>query len=424
MMSKYFRYLIASVSIIFIFAALSVQAQSGGSTRPRRVAQPKATPRPNTTNTPSGEEPLLDATPATPTKSSTISNAPTTSNAPTASASSGGDTARAYTLLQQKQFEAAAREAKQAAAADPNNAEAWKIAGFAEVGMKQFALAAADLQRALELQRAAGQEDANTADQLAQAFAFNEEFDRALPLLVTATTRAGAKPDPVMLNLRGVAEYKTGKPEDAERSFNAAVKANPKDAASLFYLGRIFYERNDFNGAISALNRATTNDSRIASAWELLVYSYLRRAGTQNDETKASADYLSAVRAGEGLMRVKSDADAATLMGQALVNAKQYTRAVTMLERAATDNNVKGTTLYLLGMAYSQVPNYPKAITALERAATKSPDDVNVQRLLGYVYEVSKQYAKALAAYERGAKLAPAETDLKESIERVRPFAK
>jgi tetratricopeptide (TPR) repeat protein len=418
MMSKYLQRALASASIVFICAALSY-AQAG-STRPRRVPKPQPTPG---TSTQSGNEPLLDPTPATPVKMTTVTPTKTTTTA-TSPASSASSTARAYSLLQQKQFAEAAREAKQVAASEPDNAEAWKIAGFAEIGLQQYAEAASDLQKALDLQRAGGQEDANTVDALAQAYTRNEEFDRALPLLVTATTRAGARPDPILLNLRGVAEYRTGKPQDAERSFNAAVKANPKDAASLFYLGRIFYERNDLNGAIAALNRATTNDPRIASAWELLTYAYLRRAGEQNDSTKSSADYLSAVRAGEGLMRVKSDADAATLLGQALINAQQYPRAVTILERAAMDDNAKGVTLYLLGTAYSQVKNYPKAINALERAAAKTPNDANIYRLLGYDYEVSKQYAKALTAYEKGAQLAPGDADFKESADRVRPFAK
>jgi hypothetical protein len=49
---------------------------------------------------------------------------------------------------------------------------------------------------------------------------------------------------------------------------------------------------------------------------------------------------------------------------------------------------------------------------------------VNVYRELGYAYEVSKQYAKALAAYQKGSSLAPGDTDFKDSIERVKPFAK
>ena len=65
-----------------------------------------------------------------------------------------------------------------------------------------------------------------------------------------------------------------------------------------------------------------------------------------------------------------------------------------------------------------------EAIAALETAAKKSPDDVNVYRELGYAYEVTKNYTKALGAYQRGAALAPGDADFKESIERVKPFAK
>ena len=85
---------------------------------------------------------------------------------------------------------------------------------------------------------------------------------------------------------------------------------------------------------------------------------------------------------------------------------------------------MKGSTLYLLGFVQTQAKNYPKAIAALERAAQKTPNDVNVFRILGYDYEVSKQYAKALDAYEKGLRLVPADSDLKESADRVRPFAR
>ena len=64
------------------------------------------------------------------------------------------------------------------------------------------------------------------------------------------------------------------------------------------------------------------------------------------------------------------------------------------------------------------------AKAALETAATKTPNDVNVYRELGYAYEVSKQYGKALVAYQKGSDLAPSDGDFKESIERVRPYAK
>jgi len=353
--------------------------------------------------------PLLDVKPAKP-----VGNAPV----------STGDTTHAFQLLQQKQYAEAAKEAKQIAVADPGNSEAWKIAGFAEFYLKQYADASEDLQRALDLQRSANQEDAHTVDALAESYVLGDKFERALPLLVAITTRAGAAPDPLFLYYRGVAELKTSKPVDAEKSFSAAVKANPKDAASLFYLGQIAASRNQLDVAIGYLNRATLADPKRAPSWAALTAAYLRRAALTEDQAKADADYLSAVRAGDVLTQLRTDEDALRLYAQALIGAKQYVKAAATLERAAGNPGASGVTLYLLGFAYSRAANFPKAISALERANAKDAANLDVYRELGYDYEKTKQYARAVDVYQRALKVAPDDADFKESLERVRPFAK
>ncbi len=427
------------VSIFFV-AALTAHAQSG-STRPRRVtrqsqrndaAPPKSDSglldveptngtgstsarRRNTQPAPADDTPLLNPVASKPVTTEPGTSAPVTS-----------DTSRAFALLQQKQYAAALKEARQITETNPNDAEAWKIAGFAQMNMGQHEAAATDLQKALDLQRVARQEDPFTADALAHAYFLSEKFDQALPLLVAATTRPNSKPEPVTVYYRGVAEFRTGKMAEAERTFNAVVKENPKDAGALFFLGQIAFDRNDLDAAIASLNRATLADARSVSAWNLLTLAYLQRAGAAvaTAPEKANADYLGAVRAGEGLARVRTDAAAGILLGQALIGAQQFPRAATVLERATAGPDANPTALYLLGVAQSRAKNFPKAISALERAAAKTPDDVNIYRELGYALEVSKQYAKALAAYEKGAALAPDAADLKESAERVRPYAK
>lgn len=405
------------VSLVCALASISA-AQSS---RPRRVKQPAAQP------TKPADEPLLRPEPTPSPTARNNSNRPLIDVQPVkpvVNTVGRGDTTNAYKLLQEKKYAEAAKEAKAITEQFPNDPEAWKIAGFAELSLKQYNLAIEDLEKAMNLQEVSKREDVNTANALAQALVLSEKFDRALPLLVAATTRPGVAPDPAMLYYRGLAEYKTGKLVDAEKTLNAVVKANPKDSLSLFYLSQIALGKNDLDGAISALNRATVVDPRFAAAWTLLTSVYLRRAGTSTDTTKAAADYLSAVRAGEGLIKVRTDAEAVTLFGQALIGAEQYARAATALERASLEADAKPVTFYLLGIAQSRAKNFPKAIAALQTAAQKSPDDVNVYRELGYALEVSKQYAKALAAYEKGLKLAPNDADFKEAAERVRPFAK
>lgn len=410
-----------ALGFVLVLIAVQIQAQS---TRPRRVARPTQ----KTTTDKSQSDPLLRPEPTTsPTARKTSPNDPLLDVQPVkpvANTVAPADTKHAYLLLEQKQFAAAAKEAKDLAALHPNDPEAWKIAGFAELNLKQYADAAKDLEKAVELQRTTKQEDPNTSDALAQAYVLSERYQEALPLLVTATTRSGSQPDAMMIYYRGVAEYKTGKAADAEKSFNSVVKLNPKDSLSLFYLAQIALAKNDTDSAIASLNRATVSDPRMTGAWTLLTSSYLRRAALSQDPAKADADYINAVRAGEALIKLRTDVEAITLFGQALIGSKQYARAAAALEKAAAAQDATPVTFYLLGVAHSRAANFPKAIAALETAAKKNPDDVNVYRELGYAYEVTKQYAKALAAYQKGASLAPTDGDFKESIERVKPFAK
>jgi len=408
-----------SVGAILLLITAAIQAQS---TRPRRTGK---TPQKTTTT---ASDPLLRPEPApSPTArrtSSSDSLLDVQPVRPVVNTVGTADTKHAYLLLEQKQFAAAAKAARELTVSHPNDPEAWKIAGFAELNLKQYAEAAKDLEKAVELQRRSKQEDPNTESALGQAYVLSEKYQEALPLLVAATNRNPSQPDPLLIYYRGISEYKTGKTADAEKSFNAVVKLNPKDSLSLFYLAQIALGKNDLDGAIATLNRATVNDARLTGAWTLLTSAYLRRAAMSSDPAKADADYLNAVRAGEGLIKVRTDAEAVTLFGQALIGSKQYPRAAAALERATTAPDATSITFYLLGVAHSRATNFPKAIAALETAAKKSPDDVNVYRELGYAFEVTKQYAKALAAYEKGATLAPSDADFKESIERVKPFAK
>lgn len=410
-----------SIGAACLLTASAIQAQS---TRPRRVT--KSTSK--TTGTVEKSDPLLRPEPTpTPTARRTNSNdslLDVQPVRPVVNTVGTADTKHAYLLLEQKQFAAAAKEAKELTVSHPNDPEAWKIAGFAELNLKQYTEAAKDLEKAIDLQRRSKQEDPNTESALGQAYVLSEKYEQALPYLVAATARTTDKPDVMMIYYRGISEYKTGKTADAEKSFNTVVKLNPKDSLSLFYLAQIALAKNDLDGAITSLNRATVNDARLAGAWTLLTSAYLRRAATSTDPAKAEADYLNAVRAGEGLIKLRTDPEAVTLFGQALIGSKQYARAASALERATAAPDASGVTFYLLGVAHSRANNMPKAIAALENAAKKSPEDVNVYRELGYAYEVSKQYAKALGAYQRGAALAPSDPDFKESIERVKPFAK
>jgi tetratricopeptide (TPR) repeat protein len=390
----------AAASAALLVCAGLASAQSGA-TRPRRVTPTQPTP---------------DAAAAS-------VNAAPAGTRPAAAPAGSTSTANAFTLLEQKKYDAALAEARQLAAADPKNPEAWKIAGYAQFYLKRYAEAATDLERALELRSATGEKDTKTEDALAQAYFFAENYEQALPLLVGVTTRSGAPPDAAMLYYRAVAEMNLKKTADAERTFADVLKADPKNKLALLYLGQLAFNRQDYATAVNMLNRSTLADPTFAQGWELLAQAYMYR-GRAATGAAADADFLSAVRAADSLARTRPDARSALLQGQALIFAKQFPRAAAALERAAASAQAPEETFYLLGYAQVQASNFPKAIAALEQAAGRTPDNAEVYRLLGFSYESSKNYTKALAAYERGLQLVPTDAYFKESADRVRPFAK
>ena len=394
-----------SLTAALVLLGASLASAQSGATRPRRVT------------------PVQPANDASNTAATTARTTAQPAAGATQSGAAGPSTAHAFSLFQQKQFDAALKEARQVASADPKNSEAWKLAGFAEIGLKRFTEAAEDLQRALDLQRADSKPDPHTEDALAQAYFFAGKYEQALPLLQASTTRKDAKPDAATLSYRGIAEMNLKKTADAERTFNEVLRLDPKNKPALLYLGQLAFARSDYTTAINMLNRATLADPTYAQAWELLTQAYLLRArGAQGPA--ADADFLAAVRASDSLAKLRNDEQTAALQGQALFFAKQYERAAAALERAAASPKAQDAIFFLLGYSYFQTKNYPKAIPALERAAQKTPDNADIYRLLGFSYETTKQYAKALAAYERGQQLLPADAYFKESADRVRPFAK
>ncbi len=246
-------------TLIAAILLLSVVVSQAQSTRPRRARPAQKTTA--TTVDKSANDPLLrpepTSTPTTRRPSSNDSLLDVQPVKPVVNTVGTADTRQAYLLLEQKKFAEAAKAAKDLTATNPNDSEAWKIAGFAELNLKQYAEAAKDLEKAVELQRRAKQEDPNTESALGQAYVLSEKYQEALPLLVAATTRNASQPDAQLIYYRGIAEYKTGKTDDAEKSFNSVVKLNPKDTLSLFYLAQIALGKNDLDGAIASLNRAT-----------------------------------------------------------------------------------------------------------------------------------------------------------------------
>ena len=291
----------------------------------------------------------------------------------------------------------------------------------------------------------------------AETLVREERYAEALPLLVTLTDEAATSTPPDartrahLYALRGLAELRVGKPAAAVASLDRATRLDARNASALFYRARLAYDANELSRAVVLLNRATLVEPRFTDAWRLLAIAYLRRAADteagaaatepaaaaspktirkQDAAASAAADRLSAVRAGDALIRAEGSRPtpaSVQLHAQTLIAADQFARAALTLEveiARIEPAQPEPATLYLLGVAHSRTKNYEQAIRRLEQAAARSADDPSIHAELGYAYEVTRAYPAALKAYRRAAELAPDDMELTSAVARVRPLVK
>lgn len=299
-------------------------------------------------------------------------------------------------------------------------------------------------------------EDGASRRALAESLVREERYAEALPLLVTLTDEAATSTPPDartqahLYALRGLAELRVGKPAAAIASLDRATQLDARNAPALFYRARLAYDANELSRAVVLLNRATLVEPRFTDAWRLLTIAYLRRAAEtetvaatteravsapktirkQDAAASAAADRLSAVRAGDALIRaegLRPTPASVQLHAQTLIAANQFARAATSLEvqiARIEPARPEPATLYLLGVAHSRTKNYEQAIRRLEQAAARSADDPSIHAELGFAYEATRSYSAALKAYRRAAELAPDDMELTAAVARVRPLVK
>lgn len=268
-------------------------------------------------------------------------------------------------------------------------AGAWYTIGISHYVAGRYDKAVDPLKRYIDLNTSAKREvEATARAMLGRAYYQLERFDEAEAALVAAN----------------------GKPGSAEKSKEAG--------ANYYYLGAIYFKREDDDRAIAVLREAVKANPEETAAMDLLAESLIRKAR----KTNANALWLEAAEVGEKLRAVRDDEKTANVLGRTYFALRQFDKAVAPLEKIAKANTDNGQAWLLYGIALSRNSQMRKAMEALEITLQLLPDSVAALSELGYVYESDKQYQQALRIYER-AFAATNDPAIKTSIERVRALA-
>jgi tetratricopeptide (TPR) repeat protein len=276
--------------------------------------------------------------------------------------------------------------------ATPDIAGAWYTIGISHYLQAHYDKAIDALKRYIDINSAAKREvDPSARTALARSYFSLERYDEALPLLAAPAR------------------------EKATTTTDERIKEN---AANAYYLGAIYFKREDDDHAIAALREAVKGNPEDAAAMELLAESLMRKA------RKATSDarWIEAADVGERLKLVRDDLKTANILGRAYLGAKKFDSAVAPLEKLAKANPDNGQAWLYYGIALSRSGQMRKAMEALEITIQLTPESIPALSELGYVYESDKQYQQALRIYEK-AYAASNDPAIKASVDRVRALA-
>jgi tetratricopeptide (TPR) repeat protein len=191
--------------------------------------------------------------------------------------------------------------------------------------------------------------------------------------------------DPTAHMLLGTAYVYAKEWDQAQREFEGQLKVKPNDMTAKLMLGSVFVGKNACSQAISLYERILGEATRQPSIYYNLGTCYLRE--------KRSAD---ALREADLYVKAKpQDTKGHLLACDALLDQKNYSRALSECQAAERLDQVNGTIKGRIGRIYLGMKNYQGAVSYLELAlsagkAAGQPRDPEILEALAEAYAATK----------------------------------
>jgi tetratricopeptide (TPR) repeat protein len=332
---------------------------------------------------------------------------------------------RSVALYNKGDFRAALAEFQDVARDRPDAAGAWYYIGLCEFKLKRYDRVELPMSHAidlLEIQSPASAEIAGAWYTIGLSHYLATRYDKAIEPLkryIELTSKAKRDLDPAARATLARAYFFLDRYDEALPLLaSPGAEKSKENVSNAYYLGSIYFKREDDDRAIPALREAIKADREDAAAMGLLAESLMRKAR----KTNSPPTWLEAIEVGEQLRAIRDDQQTASILGRAYLGARQFDKAVAPLEKIAKANTANGQAWLYYGIALSRSGQMRKAMEALEITIQVMPDSIPALSELAYVYESDKQYQQAARIYEK-AYAATNDPAMKANVERVRALA-
>jgi superkiller protein 3 len=287
--------------------------------------------------------------------------------------------------LESGQYETAAAAFRKAAAAEPsdysahfNLALAYGFLGRDEDGIAEY-------RRALELKPGLYEAELNCGMLLLRRKDGGAE----------ALLQAAAEQKPGEFRPRyylAEAEAQAGALDRAEASYRRAIGLDAKSAAAESGLGRVLAREGKLADAAPHFRQASALDPKYRSLLLELAGAYERA----HQPAEAAAIYRD----------FADDPAAQAHLGQLLLDGKQYTEAVSVLETAYA-GEPSTTNAVALAKAYVLTAQPAKAAPLIQKAVAAEPANFDLRMMYGRALRDARQFPQAAEQFTEAAKLKP-----------------
>lgn len=286
--------------------------------------------------------------------------------------------------------------------------------GVSHFNNKEYRQAIVDFQNVVD----AKPDFANTYYYLGMAHYFLKEYGKAasdLGRYISYTEKEGRTPKTNARVALGRAYINLEDYTNAAAALAKATQTASDDPTAFYYLGWSYQNLKQTDKAVEALNAGLKLFPKDADMLSLETQILLARALV----SKAPGDFQAAIARGEQLRLARDDDESATLLANAYLASGDFAKASVHYARVVAARATDGPSWYNYGLSLSRSKQFAKAETALEKAATIVPDNAGVWTELGYVEESLGNYPKAYDAYQKAYAINP-DPSVKDAVDRTK----
>lgn len=199
------------------------------------------------------------------------------------------------------------------------------------------------------------------------------------------------KLNPVYLENIASSNRLLGKTDLAEKYLEEAIKVKPDNDFAYNELGRIYFEKRDYDKAISLCKKALEFHPDNFQYYENLGFAY-----RDKDEPETAVSYFLKS------IEINPAADLSlNELGRIYFQQEKYQEAIEICKKALNYNPGNWQFFENMGFAYERLKNIPLAIDSFEKAISLKKNNHTSLNALGLLYYKQKQYSKAIELYRK-----------------------